>query len=176
MPRRGDRRLALDGDARSRERAGRGVISTTTSPFRRWMLVRIWDVLLADGAGQFRLFDHALCGLHAERLVHKLTPTNPAHRRAVELTPALIWWFYKDLKLYMLDPDLKRASALRARFDRIFTRKTGYVLLDRLLARLDQRKTELPRVCPKPAAPRQACRSLSRTEICPGHVRRALNI
>jgi hypothetical protein len=37
----------------------------------------------------------------------------------VELTRALIWWFYKDLKLYMHDPDLKRASALRARFDRL---------------------------------------------------------
>jgi hypothetical protein len=110
-------------------------------------------VVVSDGAGQFRLADHALCWVHAERLVHKLTPTDPAHRKAVDLTRTLIWWFYKDLKAYKLHPHPKRARALRARFDRIFTRKTGYVLLDRLLARLHQRKAELLRVLDRPEIP-----------------------
>jgi hypothetical protein len=89
-------------------------------------------VVVSDGAGQFRLADHALCWVHAERLIHKLTPSNRAHRQAVELVRTLIWWFYRDLKAYQRDPDPKRARALRARFDRIFKRDTGYVLLDRL--------------------------------------------
>lgn len=110
-------------------------------------------VVVSDGAGQFRLADHALCWVHAERLVHKLSPTNPAHRKAVDLARTLIWWFYRDLKLYKTDPDPKRARALPARFDRIFTRKSGYVLLDRLLARLHQRKAELLRVLDRPEIP-----------------------
>ena len=42
---------------------------------------------------------------------------------------------------------------LRARFDRIFTKKTGYVMLDRLLARLHARKAELLRVLDRPDIP-----------------------
>jgi hypothetical protein len=110
-------------------------------------------VVVSDGAGQFRLNDHALCWVHAERLVHKLTPTNASHRRAVEITRTLIWWFYRDLKVYKRDPHPKRARALNARFERIFTRKTGYILLDRLMARLRQRKAELLRVLDRPEIP-----------------------
>ncbi len=110
-------------------------------------------VVVSDGAGQFRLADHALCWVHAERLVYKLNPTNPIHRKAVDLTRTLIWWFYKDLKAYKIDPSPKRARALRARFDRIFKRNTGYVLLDRLLRRLHERRAELLRVLERPKIP-----------------------
>jgi len=48
-------------------------------------------VIVSDGAGQFRVGDHALCWVHAERLVHKLQPLCAAHRRAVELKRSLIW-------------------------------------------------------------------------------------
>jgi len=71
----------------------------------------------------------------------------------VDLVRTLIWWFYKDLKVYKLDPHPRRARALRARFDRIFKRDTGYILLDRLLARLHQRKAELLRVLDRPEIP-----------------------
>ncbi|HEV7268224.1 MAG TPA: transposase [Falsiroseomonas sp.] len=73
--------------------------------------------------------------------------------RAIELTRTLIWWFYADLKAWKRDPCPKRAKALQARFDRIFTRKTGYVVLDRLLARLQRRKAELLRVLERPEIP-----------------------
>lgn len=55
----------------------------------------------------------------------------------------LIWWFYADLKAWACAPCPKRA---RARFDRIFTRRTGMVMLDRLLARLQRHKATLLRV------------------------------
>jgi Transposase IS66 family len=110
-------------------------------------------VIVSDAAGQFRLADHALCWVHAERLVYKLQPANPVFRKAVDLTRTLIWWFYADLKAYKRDPDRRRARMLRARFDRIFTRKTGYVMLDRLLARLHARKAELLRVLDRPDIP-----------------------
>ena len=42
---------------------------------------------------------------------------------------------------------------MRARFDRIFTRKTGFVTLDRLLARLHANKPELLMVLDRPEIP-----------------------
>lgn len=110
-------------------------------------------VIVSDGAGQFRLGEHALCWVHAERLVHKLQPIYPHERRAVDMRRNLIWWFYADLKAYQRDPDPGRARALRARFDRIFTKKTGYIMLDRLLARLHAQKTDLLRVLERPEIP-----------------------
>jgi hypothetical protein len=110
-------------------------------------------VIVSDDAGQFRVGEHALCWVHAERLVHKLVPVAQAHRRAIDIARQLIWWFYRDLKAYQRDPCRRRASALRARFERIFQRRTGYILLDRLLARLHRRKAELLRVLERPEIP-----------------------
>jgi len=110
-------------------------------------------VIVSDGAGQFRVGVHALCWVHAERLVHKLVPATPEQRRAVEVTRSLIWWFYADLKAWARDPCPRRAAALRARFDRIFKRQTDYTTLDRLLARLHRRKHELLRVLQHPEIP-----------------------
>lgn len=110
-------------------------------------------VIVSDDAGQFRLGEHALCWVHAERLVHKLVPTTDEQRRAIELTRTLIWWFYADLKAWQRDPCPRRAAALRARFERIFTRRTGHVVLDRLLSRLHRRKAELLRVLQRPQIP-----------------------
>jgi hypothetical protein len=110
-------------------------------------------VIVSDDAGQFRVGEHALCWVHAERLVHALVPATDEQRRAVEVTRSLIWWLYADLKAWKRDPCPRRAAALRARFDRIFTRRTGYAVLDRLLARLHRRKAELLRVLERPEIP-----------------------
>jgi hypothetical protein len=110
-------------------------------------------VIISDGAGQFRLADHALCWIHAERLVHKLIGFNDQQRQALDVTRQLIWWFYQDLKVYKRDPCRRRAAQMRARFDRLFTRKTGFVTLDRLMARLHARKDELLRVLDRPEIP-----------------------
>lgn len=110
-------------------------------------------VVVSDGAGQFRIGDHALCWVHAERLVHKLIPMTPDQRQAVDIMRQLIWWFYRDLKSYRRAPCPRRAAALRARFERLFKRRTGYVMLDRLLVRLHRRKHELLRVLDRPEIP-----------------------
>ena len=77
-------------------------------------------VVLSDDAGQFNVGRHALCWVHAERLVHKLDTFNDKHRAAQKRVRGLIWDFYADLKAYRLNPSQRRAVALRARFDRIF--------------------------------------------------------
>jgi hypothetical protein len=110
-------------------------------------------VILSDDAGQFRIGDHALCWVHAERLVYKLIPANDRQSSAVEVTRRMIWWFYRQLKHYKLAPSPERAVELRARFDRIFKRRTGYATLDRLLKRLLANKDELLRVLDRPEIP-----------------------
>jgi hypothetical protein len=110
-------------------------------------------VIVSDDAGQFQLGRHALCWVHAERLVHKLDTFTDQHRRAQQRMRALIWWFYRDLKAYQQDPTPQRKAALRDRFDRIFRRRTGFVTLDRLLARLHANKAELLMVLDRPEIP-----------------------
>jgi hypothetical protein len=59
----------------------------------------------------------------------------------------------KAARAYRCVPSKQRKTALRARFDRIFTRKTGFVTLDRLLARLYANKPELLMVLDRPEIP-----------------------
>src|SRR4051794_21322276 len=102
---------------------------------------------VSDDAGQFAL--EALCWVHAERLIHQARHLHrPAIRRPA--APAR-WWFSADLKAYRPDP--RRRAALRARFDRIFRRRTGFATLDRLLDRLSANKDELLRVLDHPEVP-----------------------
>ena len=110
-------------------------------------------VILSDDAGQFNIGHHALCWVHAERLVHKLDTFNDQHRCAQTRVRGLIWKFYADLKAYQGNPGKRQARALRARFDRIFLGRTGFVALDRLLARLHANKAELLTVLERPAIP-----------------------
>jgi len=111
-------------------------------------------VIVSDDAGQFRVGAHALCWIHAERLVHKLVAANDRQRNAIEVAKRMIWWFYRALKEYKLAPSAEQAQLLRARFDRIFKRaSTGYATLDRLLRRLFRNKGGLLRVLERPEIP-----------------------
>ena len=110
-------------------------------------------VVVSDDAGQFLVGEHALCWVHAERLVHKLEAFTDLHRSAQARIRALIWWLYADPKAYRRDPSRRRRAELRARFDRLFRRRTGFVVLDRLLERLHANKPELLRVLDRPEIP-----------------------
>ena len=110
-------------------------------------------VIPSDDAGQFALDRHALCWVHAERLVHKLDTFTDRQHAAQQLVRALIWWLYADLKAYRRAPERRRRHELRARFDRIFRRRTGFATLDRLLARLHANKEELLLVLERPEVP-----------------------
>ena len=110
-------------------------------------------VIVSDDAGQFNVGEHGLCWVHAERLVHKLDTFTDENRKAQRHIRGLIWRFYRDLKAYRLAPSEKRKASLMARFDRIFTRQTGFVTLDRLLKRLHANKAELLKVLERPEIP-----------------------
>ena len=110
-------------------------------------------VIVSDDAGQFNIGEHGLCWVHAERLVHKLDTFTEAQRKAQAMVRGLIWRFYRALKAYRRHPSVARKAGLRARFDRIFARKTGFVVLDRLLKRLHTNKPELLKVLDHPEIP-----------------------
>ncbi len=111
------------------------------------------SVIISDDAGQFNVGQHGLCWVHAERLVHKLDTFTDQNRAAQSAVRAAIWQLYRDLKAYQCAPSEQRKTALAAEFDRIFTSKTGFVTLDRLLARLHGNKAELLKVLDRPEIP-----------------------
>ena len=111
------------------------------------------SVIISDDAGQFDVGFHALCWIHAERLVHKLEAFTEHNRMAQKKLRGLIWRFYRDLVAYRTTPSPRRRTQLRRRFDRIFTRTTGFVSLDRLLKRLRANKAELLVVLERPEIP-----------------------
>jgi len=110
-------------------------------------------VIVSDGAGQFRIGEHALCWVHAERLIHKLTTFCEAHIDAKERIRRRIWHLYKALKAYRKAPTPCRIAGLKRRFDAIFSTETGFATLDRLLARLRAQKEDLLAVLKHPEIP-----------------------
>ncbi|WP_245435650.1 IS66 family transposase, partial [Microvirga calopogonii] len=110
-------------------------------------------VVVSDDAGQFRVAQHALCWIHAERHLQKLMPASPKQANAVELVREAIWCFYRGLKLWKQSPSPGGERAFRRQFDKIFGLRTGYQELDELLARLARRKGELLRVLERPEIP-----------------------
>jgi hypothetical protein len=100
-------------------------------------------VIVSDDAGQFAVGQHALCWIHAERLIHKLDTFTDHQRAAQQQVRSLVWQFYADLKDYCRTPTPWRRVHLNERFDYIFRRHTGFVTLDRLLQRLHANKPKL---------------------------------
>ncbi len=110
-------------------------------------------IILSDDAGQFNILMHALCWIHAERIIHKLLPFHDGHRSDLENVRKQIWEFYKELKAYKLKPREKRKRQLEQRFDDIFQQKTCFATLNCALRRLHKNKKELLLVLDYPEIP-----------------------
>jgi hypothetical protein len=112
-------------------------------------------VIVSDDAGQFAvpLLLHGLCWVHAERTIHKLIPGGPVQRLAVDTVRGQLWDLYADLKRYRLQPDEAVKADLAARFDAVFTQKTGYARLDLTLRRIHRNRDELLLVLSRPEIP-----------------------
>jgi len=110
-------------------------------------------VIVSDDAGQFAVGRHALCWVHAERLVHKLEAFSDRDRVTQKRMRGLIWCYYSALKRYQSNSSPARRTQLLQRFDRIFNRRTGWPTLDKLLKRLNANKPELLMVLDRPQLP-----------------------
>ena len=109
--------------------------------------------ILSDDAGQFNVFLHALCWIHAERLLAKLIGFNGDKRKALEKKRGEVWEFYDQLKKYKKAPDQGKKKKLEARFDEIFTEKTCFQTLNLTLQRIYNNKSELLLVLDRPDIP-----------------------
>ena len=110
-------------------------------------------VIISDDAGQFNVFLHGLCWVHAERLIHKLVGYTKKHQAILDETRSDIWQLYRDLKAYRLDPANSQKIKLEKRFYNLFTQKTGFATLDLALKRIYNNKNELLLVLDRPDIP-----------------------
>ena len=110
-------------------------------------------VIVSDDARQFDVGVHALCWVHAERLLRKYWVADDFRRMRVEKVLDEVWDYYRALSVYRETPDGALRETLSADFDRIFGQRTGYTLLDIQLARLKENRTELLRVLEYPFTP-----------------------
>ena len=109
--------------------------------------------IISDDAGQFKVFLHGLCWVHAERTIQKIVGFNDHQNQLLEKTKTDIWQFYRDLNKYRGNPDKTQKQDLKDRFNRIFTHKTGFATLDMALKRIYRNKSELLLVLNRPDVP-----------------------
>jgi hypothetical protein len=79
-------------------------------------------VIVSDDAGQFKVGQHGLCWVHAERLVHKLDTFTDQNRAAQASVRAAIWQLYSDLKAYRCAPTAQSKADLEAALGKHFAR------------------------------------------------------
>lgn len=110
-------------------------------------------VIISDDAGQFNVFLHGLCWIHAERSINKLVGFNEEQCAALEEKQNQIWEFYQELKGYKECQSEDKKKYLESRFDEIFTEKTCFATLNKALERIYKNKSELLLVLERPEIP-----------------------
>jgi regulator of replication initiation timing len=110
-------------------------------------------VVVSDDAGQFNVLLHALCWIHAERLLAKLLGFNDSQRQALDEVRSTVWQIYADLKAYQANPTAEAKLQLEQRFDTLCSTKTCFTSLNAALKRMAHNKPELLLVLQRPDLP-----------------------
>jgi len=110
-------------------------------------------VIVSDDAGQFNVLLHALCWIHAERLLAKLVGFNAAQRMALKKIRKAIWKLYRDIKTYQKKPTPEAKLKLERRFDEICETQTCFTSLNLALKRMHKNKAELLLALERPDLP-----------------------
>ena len=116
---------------------------------------RPFPILVCDDAPQFRglMENIMLCWVHEGRHYKKLSPCMTLHREQLETVRTEFWDFYHALLAYKENPSVKDAEKLSQEFDRLFSQKTGYLLLDDRLEKTLEKKVSLLLVLEYPELP-----------------------
>lgn len=109
--------------------------------------------LVSDDAGQFDLFVHGLCWVHAERPLQHLLPLTELDRRAIEWTQHQVWTLYRELKAYCQQPDPTVKDQLTAAFEALCATETTCEPLNQVLQHFQAKQSELLRVLERPELP-----------------------
>jgi hypothetical protein len=109
--------------------------------------------IVSDDAGQFNVLCHALCWIHAERVLAKLMGFNDPQRQALEQVRTAVWQLYRDLQAYQSMPTVEAKQKLEQRFDTLCKTKTTFFSLNSALERMGRNKAELLMVLERPELP-----------------------
>jgi len=110
-------------------------------------------IIVSDDAGQFNVFEHALCWIHAERGITTLIPSNQMQIDAIEWACKKIWDIYHLLIDYKKNPYKKLKSKITEQFNELCKTKTDYQTLNLVLKRMRANKNELLMVLLRPNTP-----------------------
>ncbi|HVB25451.1 MAG TPA: hypothetical protein VNG51_26175 [Ktedonobacteraceae bacterium] len=108
------------------------------------------DLLICDDAPQFNALTAclALCWIHEYRHYKKLRPRFLVHCQILEVFGQNFWQLYQHLQSYRQYPG--EADTLRAEFDHLFGKPSGYDQLDERLALTWAKKEQLLQVLSHP--------------------------
>ena len=109
--------------------------------------------IVSDDAGQFNVLLHALCWIHAERLLAKLVGFNTDQRADLKAVRTKLWQLYRDLQAYRAAPNAAARKALADRFDALCATRTRFTSLNLALKRMLRNKPELLLVLERPDLP-----------------------
>lgn len=111
------------------------------------------QVILSDDAGQFNIFEHALCWIHAERAITRLIPDGVGQTKSLKRTLDRFWTLYRLLKKYKEKPTMLLRRQINQDFDELCAKRTGCATLKNALRRLKRNKAELLLVLDRPEIP-----------------------
>jgi hypothetical protein len=113
------------------------------------------ELLVCDDAPQFKGVTRqlALCWVHEGRHYKKLTPYVAHHRQVLEVFLGSFWAYYDELLRYRQAPTRKERDRLAAKFDALFSTRTGYDALDDRMAKTQAKKDYLLMVLEHPEIP-----------------------
>lgn len=109
--------------------------------------------VLSDGAGQFNVFEHALCWVHAERALTQLNPILDLDRQGLSWVRHEFWELYRELGAYREAPSQAAREQIEVLFDQLCTLTTSYAPLNAVLRRFGEQREELLRVLDHPEVP-----------------------
>jgi hypothetical protein len=109
--------------------------------------------LVSDDAGQFDLFVHGLCWVHAERPLSHWVPLNDGDRRAIAWVRQQVGFVYRDLKAYRQHPDPAAKDRITTGFEALCATETTCEPLNQVLHGLQRNQAERLRVLERPDLP-----------------------
>ena len=110
-------------------------------------------VIVSDDAGQFNVLRHALCWIHAERILATLVGFNATQRKELRQIRTAVWKLYRDLKAYQKKPTQEVKTELTRRFEEICKTQNSFATLNSALKRMHQNKAELLLALERPDLP-----------------------
>jgi hypothetical protein len=113
------------------------------------------NLLVCDDAPQFKWVTEklSLCWVHEGRHYKKLTPYVAYHCQSLEDFLESFWDYYDELLMYRQAPTLEERERLAAKFDELFSTRTGYNALDDRIAKTKAKKDYLLMVLEHPETP-----------------------